>query len=648
MRFLLINPRCAVTKNEVTLPPLGLSMISAVLKQNNYFVKGLNLDYTDFNTSLKDIVLKYIKDFNIDVVAVGSLSNEYNQTKQIFDIVKEYNSNILTILGGGILNYDVQTVFESLENLDIGVIGEGELTIVRLADTLKNTNLLHEIDGIIFRENRKTKFTKPVALINDLDTLPYPDFDEFNIDRFLDLQLPTTDYKYYQKDNPRLLTLFASRSCPYACTFCSHTIGKKYRSFSLDYFFKMLDFMIEKYSINILQIIDELFSLKKEKLIEFCERIKKYDLIWYAQTRVDEVDKDILTIMRDSGCYFMSYGIEHINKTVLKSMKKKIKVADIENTLKLTYDLNMGIQGNILIGDIAETEESFHDVVSWLLENKKYQLNFTPLLVYPGTKIYDYAKEKEIIPDTIDFLKQDLSSKIINLTKFKDIQFKDMCDLRFEIFKYIKVYGELLEVEYTTTDKYNRLLNKVKTKCGHCHKNNVYNNFHLNASMMAGNTFKMGCKHCNQKYDLVLNKFYTYYKNKVQKHINDFIKQDIPIYLVGCKDSEFIIKEFEFLGINLQKINFKKFFDSDKNKIGQSYLNQKIIEDYHATSFSNRDKDIIFMVPAYRKEDKSLQLKEDLLKYGINEGSIYMIDRLSLFTPMNHYLDKRLFKMVRD
>lgn len=649
MRFLLINPRCIRSEYEVTLPPLGLSMISAVLKENNYFVKGLNLDHRDYHLPVKETIINHIKEFDIDIVAIGSLSNEYNQTKELLQIVKDYDDTIITILGGGILKHDVLDVFKSLLDLDIGVIGEGELTIVRLANALQNSQSLHEVDGIIFREYEKVKMTKPVALINDLDTLPYPDFDEFDIERFLDLQLPTTDYKYYPKDNPRLLTLFASRSCPYACTFCSHTIGKKYRSFSLDYFFDMLDFMIKKYDINILQIIDELFSFKKEKLIEFCSRIKKYNLIWYAQTRVDEVDSDILKMMKDAGCYFMSYGIEHINKNVLKSMKKKIKVEDIENTLNLTYNLDMGIQGNILIGDIAETEESFFEVISWLHENKKYQLNFTPLLVYPGTKIYDYAQANKKIPDTVAFLEQDLSNQVINLTNLEDNHFKNLCELRSKIYRYnLKTYGELLEMTYSRTDKYSRKLYRVSTICGHCHKNNEYNNFHLSADLTAGKTYKIGCRHCNQKYDFLLDKFYTYYKEKVQEKFKYFIENNTEIYLIGCKDEEFFIKEFEFLEIDWRKINFKRFFDNDINKREKEYLNKGFIEDFDKDSFSSIKENIIYMIPAYRKEDKSIRIKKLLDEYNIKETSIYMWDRLSLFSPNHHYLDKTLFNMVRD
>ena len=139
-RILLINPKQIGDMSETTQLPFGLALISAVLKENNYFTKGLNLDYEE--KPVEDILEDIIKDNKINIIGIGSLSYGYNETQIILDIVKKLDSKIITILGGGIIKEDTQFIFNSFKNLDIGVVGEGEVTIVELITAKKTVKFL--------------------------------------------------------------------------------------------------------------------------------------------------------------------------------------------------------------------------------------------------------------------------------------------------------------------------------------------------------------------------------------------------------------------------------------------------------------------------------------------------------------------------
>ena len=148
--------------------------------------------------------------------------------------------------------------------IDYGVIGEGEYTAAELIDAIINKKDFSRIKGIIYKdESGRIVRTQPRPEIEDIDSLPYPDYDGFNVDRYLERHFPATEYfRALGHDNPRIIDMVSSRSCPFSCTFCFHTSGKKYRQRSLGSFFKEAEYVIQKYNANIIALNDELFSVR--------------------------------------------------------------------------------------------------------------------------------------------------------------------------------------------------------------------------------------------------------------------------------------------------------------------------------------------------------------------------------------------------
>lgn len=619
-KVLLINPKMVRFMGEFTLPPMGLTLVSAVLKQNNYFVKGLNLDYE--TKPLYENLKEHIDKYKINIVGIGSLSYGYNEVQEILNIIKSLDTNIVTILGGGIIKEDTQLIFDSFDNLDIGVIGEGEVTIVELMKAFENGNKLNMVDGIIYKKNNSSVITAPREFIKNLDELPYPDFDEFNIEAFFNLQFVNSNYQLYKRDNPRILTLFSSRSCPYGCTFCAHIIGRKYRAFSLDYFFNLLEYMIEKYQINMLQVLDELFSVNKARLNEFCERIKKYNLVWWAQTRVDVITKDDLIMMKDAGCYFVSYGLEHVNDDILKSMKKKITRKQIERTLAITYELNIGIQGNIIIGDPLETEETFQEAVNWVIKNKKYQPNMYPIITYPGTNIFKQAVERGLIKDKIEFIKS--KTMFINLTQMSEDSYYNIVKYASDVSQYISVYGDVKKVQRSFFHQYLGFMYDLKVVCGHCMEELIYKNFHINADLENWNSIKICCRKCNGKFDIS--------KNSLQKHMIE--EYDIKSLVSINQEIYMIIDTEDKIAISYMKNLFKEYDDLNISKV-LNLKNIEITEDNASEVFEKEwtlnknevaNKNILFMFTFLEQKRLIYELEKYLLQF-VNPSRILNLNK---------------------
>ena len=367
MNFLIIVPK--YNKDYFYYDfPVGLAYIAAAIKQAGYNVKCLNLNHHNIENQAS-LIKDAIEKWNINIVCTGGLVVHFNSILQILVTAKQTRPNIITIVGGGLISCEPELIFKALP-VDIGVLGEGDKTIQEIADALANQKSFENIKGIIYRKTDGTQtITEPRDSISDLSELAYPDYEGLGLDFYLDNLLPYDTTNFHVLDKPRIMPVISSRSCPYQCRFCYHPIGNKYRSRPLDDFFNEIEFLIERYNVNGLLIIDELLCHSKERLKAICQRLKGYNLKWMAQLRVDSVNEELLQMMKDAGCFNISYGIESAHNDILKSMKKNTTLDQIENALDLTYKTGISLQGNLLFSDRSETSETIEHSINWALNN---------------------------------------------------------------------------------------------------------------------------------------------------------------------------------------------------------------------------------------------------------------------------------------
>src|SRR3989344_7779918 len=275
MKILLIIPRYSLTnkKDYQYVFPLGMGYISSTLKKSGYPVDIINLNH--LNGKTEDLIKKQLDKINYDIVMTGHISMGYAITEKIIQAVKNHFSKPKFILGGSLITSEPELIFNAL-NPDFAVLGEGEITILELLKELQKPKPeLKNIDGIIFRQNNQLIKTKCREQIMNLDLIPTPDFDGLGFEEKLNNE--ANNFNIYNLfDFPRTYPVLTSRGCAYNCTFCYHTLGRKYRTRSIDNVMDELEFAVKKYRINILEIIDDLFSVNKERLYEFCKRLKKF------------------------------------------------------------------------------------------------------------------------------------------------------------------------------------------------------------------------------------------------------------------------------------------------------------------------------------------------------------------------------------
>ncbi len=503
MKILLVIPRYNLTNkidNEYTFP-LGLGYISAVIKQAGYELDCLNLNH--FNGLTEDLITRRLDTKRYDIVATGHIGIGYAIIEKILNTVKNHESKPKTILGGALITNEPKLIFESLKP-DFAVLGEGEITIVELLDSLEKNKDLKKVNGIIYRnKNNETIFTKPRELIEDLDSIPAPDFESLGFEKKLENMGANEIF-----DNPKIYPVLCSRGCPFQCTFCHHCLGIKYRTRSIDNVMEELREAVKKYKINLIMLYDDLFSINKDRLYNFCKEIKKllkeisWDCKWFCQLSVHNVDREMLRILKDSGCYAISYGFESYSPEVLKSMKKPITPKQIDNAIKLTKEYGLGINGGFIFGDVAETKETAKETLDYWKKNCKGLIGLTFIQPYPGSEIYNHCVKKGIIKDRLDFIKNNLNHRTwLNMTdKMTDDEIlqlkKEILEARRKYCKYVIPLKIKRDKKNKSKDRYNLLI-----KCPFCNEIRDYKNFSINNRFH----YFLGvyCKNCNTRLSVV-------------------------------------------------------------------------------------------------------------------------------------------------
>lgn len=357
------------------LPPLGLLALAAYSKKAGFNVAlidafGLGLN---FEETAKKVV-------RIDAKAIGitAFTTTVNDAARIASMIKDKKPEIEIILGGSHLSAVPEQTLARFPQFDIGVIGEGEITVTEI---LKKNNM-DKIDGIIYRDNGRLITTRPRERIRNLDELPFPAFELLSgfPDRYSAIatnfkRLPTT-------------SLVTTRGCPYRCTFCDrHVFGNVCRGHSAEYIIALVKKLQDKYGIKDISFYDDTFVVFKKRLYEICKKIieDKLDISWSCLARVDIVEPDLLKVMKAAGCWQVSYGIESGSQKILDMYRKNITITQIKTAVRITKNAGLSCRGFFMLGNPLETWASIKCTENLIKEFDDICISFfTPL---PGTEV---------------------------------------------------------------------------------------------------------------------------------------------------------------------------------------------------------------------------------------------------------------------
>lgn len=467
-----------ITK-EILLPS-GPAYVAASLKRAGHQVTG------HCYTSAKEFRKLVANGF--DIFATGGICSQFEALKSMVDIAHE--AGLRVIVGGGIVSSEPELMTRALGN-DYSVLGQGEITAVELLDALAKHQDISAIPGLGFVRDGQFVTTPARAEIKDLDALPFPDHEVFDYVRYLD-ELKASDCTLWGLfDRPRVYWLVASRSCVFNCNFCWHTSGMKYSRRSIDSIMAEITEVVAKYRINILWVADELFSLDEAFLLSFCERFSAYrktvawNLVWFCNLHVSNLNEKIMNALRDSGCYAISYGFESYSQVVLTSMHKHTTPAQIAYALKATTSRKMLAIGNFIFSDRAETLETAEAAFDFWKKHQEDGVSLVPMAVCPNSPDYRYCIEKGLIKDRLEHIRYHLFDTI-NMTNIPD---KDFYKILLRTYLY-----PITHVQYATVIR--REPDSLTLQCPFCSEVVVYNNFRTRTFYR----LSMVCRSCGKTF----------------------------------------------------------------------------------------------------------------------------------------------------
>lgn len=229
---LLIVPRYFSTRVCGYIMPLGILYVSAALKASGVAnVYTVNLNHQE---ETDDVVLtRIIEENKIQIVGSSGISGQFIEVFPLMKLIKQINPNVITVVGGGMITADAVPAMEAFGgNVDYGVIGEGEQTMIELVSSLHNRTHINDVNGLIYKEQQGWKITSRREDEADLDSLPLPDYEGFDYDKYLSTNGEIENGVKYSP-----VAIIGGRSCKYNCTFCFHPSGSRYRQRSLDSIF---------------------------------------------------------------------------------------------------------------------------------------------------------------------------------------------------------------------------------------------------------------------------------------------------------------------------------------------------------------------------------------------------------------------------
>ncbi|MFA4917249.1 MAG: radical SAM protein, partial [Syntrophales bacterium] len=460
--------------------------------------------------------------------------------------------------------------------------------------------------------------TQPRAPIINLDSLPWPDLEGFEFETYLKMQKPNDSLYLYIDDEPRFFPIISSRGCPFNCTFCYHPLTQKYRSRSVSDFISEIKHVVEKYNVNNLSIFDELISADPKRLFEICEELKKLPkrVHWMCQLRVDMVNEEMLAVLKDAGCFLISFGFESVSNKVLKSMNKHIKREQIERAMKLTRKAGIGMQGYFIFGDPAETTETAHETLAFWRQYKDYHITMGYIRPYPGSVLWTRAmKEGRInsFEDQISFLEQCTYAP----PNMSQMDGKEWFDLQKNVQKEILLndhFGEFISSERSGEGDYT-----ITIRCPHCSNVSIYKNFH---QRMLG-VFKLACRNCNQTMSMTPLAFdhvrEDYERNrKVFEKIKEGV---VPVIVTPCMSEA----EYSAMAeLYLDGVNIASFMDNDDDKVGKKYLDKTVLKRSHE-NVRAVCKTHYFLMPLTRFANR---IFSHLVSLGVDSDRICRLDEI--------------------
>ena len=436
-----------ISHTHYLVPPTGLGYLATALRQSGFNDITI-LDCVKERLSFSDLSDRF-KMWKPQVVGFQVFSYDFDSVVRSIGILKKVCPEAVVIIGGAHVSATSMTVLDEIEEADYGFAGEGEIGLPMLSKRILRDEIipLENIPGLIWR-NGSSVHNNARAGTDDLDSLGFQAWD----------LMPPISYDGspqggFYKRFP-IAPISTTRGCPYLCTFCGSGVnmGHKLRLRSMSHVLDEMVMLYKDYGVREFHIIDDMFNFHKNRVIEFCQGVKDRNLdISYTfpnGLRLNQLDRESLQMMKDTGAYAFTVGIESGSQRILDSMKKTLTLECIEEKVNLINSVGLEPNGFFIIGYPGETIDDIKATIRFAKKLKLRRVHFSNFLPLPGTEATRKLIENEEIekPDwgTLFYSKVAYAPRGITKEQLKRLQRRAF--LEFYLRPHI-LFRMLLEIK---------------------------------------------------------------------------------------------------------------------------------------------------------------------------------------------------------
>ena len=379
-------------------------------------LKNCGLDVSVVEANIDNLspgrIQQRIRDFKPDMVGITNMSLEYwRQAHFSAELVKAVDSSITVIMGGVHPTTLPEKVMED-PNIDFILMSEGERRLPEFLNIFQSRHPDYlTMDGIGYRQNGRVIINSPKGWIENLDSFPVPDYSLFQWQKVM-MNTQKAVVGLGNRKAPVGLVM-TSRGCRYKCCFCANflSMGRKVRFRSPRMVLEEIDMLVEKHGIKELIFTDDEMYADRQRCVEIFEGLKqrRYDLIWKnANLGSWTLDFELMTLMKESGCYQIIISPESGNERVLKEIihKPSHKVHSL-NVARWCKELDIEIEADFVIGFPGETWDEIWDSVKFAEELDVDAVKFAIATPFPGTELFKKAVSGGYLPEDFEFYRDD-------------------------------------------------------------------------------------------------------------------------------------------------------------------------------------------------------------------------------------------------
>lgn len=364
----------------------GIAFLSGVLKRAGHQTSLIHIFEPIGEPEFINLIVKK----SPDLVAFSTTTNMFEVTLKYVRLIKKHFS--MPVICGGIHPTILPDEVINCDEIDMICIGEGEFALLELCDKIDKKEDIRNILNIWVKQDGRIYKNTLRPLIQDLDRLPFPDRDIYNQESLEDARL-------------KRAVFMVSRGCPYACSYCcNHKIaniyGDKYVRFrSVNNVLDEIELVIKKHSVKYITFHDDIFTQDKKWLKEFGLKYnKKINLPFICNSRVNLLDKEVISILKNANCQGINMGIESGNDYIRQQiLNRNITREQIIKAFRLCKEFGIKATSYNMVGLPFEDMEKIWDTINLNAEIMPQYIQTSIFYPYPGTDLYNLCVQNRFL-----------------------------------------------------------------------------------------------------------------------------------------------------------------------------------------------------------------------------------------------------------